>query len=94
MSTLCRIKCTQKYRNSWKTSGNIDYVWLNKKYNVEIIKLSSEFTLFDRQKRSMGLTLAESELAKLDAERSRERQTREKERLCAEPILQKIDEIL
>lgn len=56
----------------------------------EVQKLLEDF----RQKRSMGLTLAESELAKLDAERSRERQTREKERLCAEPILQKIDEIL
>ncbi|XP_077313496.1 rho guanine nucleotide exchange factor 12 isoform X3 [Lithobates pipiens] len=56
----------------------------------EVQKLLEDF----RQKRSMGLTLAESELAKLDAERSRERQTLEKERLCAEPILQKIDEIL
>ncbi|XP_053547565.1 rho guanine nucleotide exchange factor 12 isoform X2 [Bombina bombina] len=47
-----------------------------------------------RQKRSMGLTLAESELAKLDAERFRERNTLEKEKVCAESILQKIDEVL
>ncbi|KAM4702657.1 rho guanine nucleotide exchange factor 12 isoform 2-T2 [Rhinophrynus dorsalis] len=47
-----------------------------------------------RQKRSMGLTLAESELAKLDAERFRDRNTLEKERACAEPILQKIEEVL
>ncbi|XP_066462179.1 rho guanine nucleotide exchange factor 12 isoform X2 [Eleutherodactylus coqui] len=47
-----------------------------------------------RQKRNMGLTLAESELAKLDAERAQERNTLEKERLCAEPILQKIEEVL
>ncbi|KAM4651196.1 rho guanine nucleotide exchange factor 12 isoform 2-T3 [Discoglossus pictus] len=47
-----------------------------------------------RQKRNMGLTLAEGELAKLDAERFRERNTLEKERICAEPILQKIEEVL
>ncbi|XP_069802587.1 rho guanine nucleotide exchange factor 12 isoform X2 [Dendropsophus ebraccatus] len=56
----------------------------------EVQKLLEDF----RQKRNMGLTLAESELAKLDAERSRERNTLEKERLCAEPILQKIEEVL
>ncbi|XP_056397874.1 rho guanine nucleotide exchange factor 12 isoform X4 [Hyla sarda] len=56
----------------------------------DVQKLLEDF----RQKRNMGLTLAESELAKLDAERSRERNTLEKERLCAEPILQKIEEVL
>ncbi|CAI9544777.1 unnamed protein product [Staurois parvus] len=63
---------------------------MQEKVYPEVQKLLEDF----RQKRSMGLTLAESELAKLDAERSRERQTLEKERLCAEPILQKIDDIL
>ncbi|XP_044148492.1 rho guanine nucleotide exchange factor 12 isoform X1 [Bufo gargarizans] len=56
----------------------------------DVQKLLEDF----RQKRNMGLTLAESELAKLDAERARERNTLEKERLCAEPILQKIEEVL
>ncbi|XP_075460244.1 rho guanine nucleotide exchange factor 12 isoform X2 [Ascaphus truei] len=47
-----------------------------------------------RQKRSMGLTLAEGELAKLDAERFRDRIPLEKERACAEQILQKIEEVM
>ncbi|XP_018081259.1 rho guanine nucleotide exchange factor 12 isoform X2 [Xenopus laevis] len=47
-----------------------------------------------KQKRSMGLTLAEGELSKLDSERFRDRNTIEKERACAEQILQKIEEIL
>uniref|UniRef100_A0A5F8GN29 Rho guanine nucleotide exchange factor 12 n=1 Tax=Monodelphis domestica TaxID=13616 RepID=A0A5F8GN29_MONDO len=47
-----------------------------------------------RQKRSMGLTLAESELTKLDAERDRDRVTLEKERACAEQIIVKIEEVL
>ncbi|XP_014640519.1 PREDICTED: rho guanine nucleotide exchange factor 12 isoform X1 [Ceratotherium simum simum] len=47
-----------------------------------------------RQKRSMGLTLAESELTKLDAERDKDRVTWEKERACAEQIVAKIEEVL
>ncbi|NXY87318.1 ARHGC factor, partial [Alcedo cyanopectus] len=47
-----------------------------------------------RQKRSMGLTLAEGELTKLDAERVRDRNAVEKERACAEQILAKIEEVL
>ncbi|XP_074071383.1 rho guanine nucleotide exchange factor 12 isoform X3 [Macrotis lagotis] len=47
-----------------------------------------------RQKRSMGLTLAESELTRLDAERDRDRVTLEKERACAEQIIAKIEEVL
>nr|XP_044607602.1 rho guanine nucleotide exchange factor 12 isoform X3 [Equus asinus] len=47
-----------------------------------------------RQKRSMGLTLAESELIKLDAERDKDRVTLEKERACAEQIVAKIEEVL
>ncbi|XP_043850710.1 rho guanine nucleotide exchange factor 12 isoform X4 [Dromiciops gliroides] len=47
-----------------------------------------------RQKRSMGLTLAESELTKLDAERDRDRVTLDKERACAEQIIAKIEEVL
>ncbi|XP_040832748.1 rho guanine nucleotide exchange factor 12 isoform X6 [Ochotona curzoniae] len=47
-----------------------------------------------RQKRSMGLTLAESELTKLDAERDKDRITLEKERACAEQIVAKIEEVL
>ncbi|XP_074833313.1 rho guanine nucleotide exchange factor 12 isoform X3 [Carettochelys insculpta] len=47
-----------------------------------------------RQKRSMGLTLAENELSKLDAERVRDRITLEKERACAEQIITKIEEVL
>ncbi|XP_008937150.1 PREDICTED: rho guanine nucleotide exchange factor 12 [Merops nubicus] len=47
-----------------------------------------------RQKRSMGLTLAEGELAKLDAERVRDRNAVEKERACAEQIIAKIEEVL
>ncbi|KAH0514707.1 Rho guanine nucleotide exchange factor 12 [Microtus ochrogaster] len=46
-----------------------------------------------RQKRSMGLTLAESELTKLDAERDKDRVTLEKERACAEQIVTKIEEV-
>uniref|UniRef100_A0A8C3PWK5 Rho guanine nucleotide exchange factor 12 n=1 Tax=Chrysolophus pictus TaxID=9089 RepID=A0A8C3PWK5_CHRPC len=45
-----------------------------------------------RQKRSMGLTLAEGELTKLDAERVRDRNAVEKERACAEQIIAKIEE--
>ncbi|XP_053125152.1 rho guanine nucleotide exchange factor 12 isoform X2 [Hemicordylus capensis] len=47
-----------------------------------------------RQKRSMGLTLAEGELTRLDAERVRDRTTLEKERACAEQIIAKIEEVL
>ncbi|XP_061448356.1 rho guanine nucleotide exchange factor 12 isoform X2 [Rhineura floridana] len=47
-----------------------------------------------RQKRSMGLTLAEGELTRLDAERVRDRTTLEKERACAEQIITKIEEVL
>ncbi|KAK2828410.1 hypothetical protein Q5P01_019444 [Channa striata] len=45
-----------------------------------------------RQKRSMGLTLAEDELSKLDTECRKDQQ--EKECLCAEHILSKIEDIL
>ncbi|XP_043936950.1 rho guanine nucleotide exchange factor 12 [Protopterus annectens] len=47
-----------------------------------------------RQKRSMGLTLAESELIKLDSERMQDHLTSEKERSCAEQILSKIEDVL
>ncbi|XP_032905513.1 rho guanine nucleotide exchange factor 12 isoform X4 [Amblyraja radiata] len=48
-----------------------------------------------RQKRNMGMTIGENELAKLDAERMRDRVAAEqKERVCAEHLLQKIDEVL
>ncbi|XP_062845253.1 rho guanine nucleotide exchange factor 12 isoform X2 [Trichomycterus rosablanca] len=47
-----------------------------------------------RQKRSMGLTLAEADLIRLDAERLRDRVAPEKERLCAEQIICKIEEVL
>lgn len=47
-----------------------------------------------RQKRSMGLTLAEGELTRLDAERLRDRNAVEKERSCAEQIIAKIEEVL
>ncbi|XP_074528793.1 rho guanine nucleotide exchange factor 12 [Halichoeres trimaculatus] len=47
-----------------------------------------------RQKRSMGLTLAEDELSKLDSERGENQQALEKECSCAEHILSKIEDIL
>ncbi|XP_069750687.1 rho guanine nucleotide exchange factor 12-like isoform X3 [Narcine bancroftii] len=48
-----------------------------------------------RQKRNMGMTIGENELAKLDAERIRDRGAAEqKERVCAEHLLQKIDDVL
>lgn len=47
-----------------------------------------------RQKRSMGLTLAEDELCKLELDPTREQQILEKECCCAEGILTKIDDIL
>lgn len=47
-----------------------------------------------RQKRSMGLTLAESELTKLDAERDKDQVILEKERACAEQFIAKIEEVL
>uniref|UniRef100_A0A4W5M8F5 DH domain-containing protein n=1 Tax=Hucho hucho TaxID=62062 RepID=A0A4W5M8F5_9TELE len=47
-----------------------------------------------RQKRSMGLTLAEGELAKLDTERVRDRVSLERERSCAEHIISKIEDVL
>uniref|UniRef100_A0A8B9HC95 Rho guanine nucleotide exchange factor (GEF) 12b n=1 Tax=Astyanax mexicanus TaxID=7994 RepID=A0A8B9HC95_ASTMX len=46
-----------------------------------------------RQKRSMGLTLAEAELTRLDTERVRDRVAMERERSRAEHIINKIDEI-
>ncbi|KAI3354289.1 hypothetical protein L3Q82_018826, partial [Scortum barcoo] len=47
-----------------------------------------------RQKRSMGLTVAEAELARLDQERVRDRGTLERERSYAENIITKIEDIL
>ncbi|MED6238478.1 hypothetical protein ATANTOWER_022520, partial [Ataeniobius toweri] len=47
-----------------------------------------------RQKRSMGLTVAEAELARLDQERVRDRVALERERSYAENIISKIDDIL
>uniref|UniRef100_A0A4W5QPT1 Rho guanine nucleotide exchange factor 12 n=1 Tax=Hucho hucho TaxID=62062 RepID=A0A4W5QPT1_9TELE len=47
-----------------------------------------------RQKRSMGLTMAEGELARLDTERVRDRVALERERACAENIITKIEDVL
>ncbi|KAJ7990471.1 hypothetical protein DPEC_G00300660 [Dallia pectoralis] len=47
-----------------------------------------------RQKRSMGLTVAEVELTRLDTERVRDRVALERERSCAENIITKIEEVL
>ncbi|TNN37270.1 Rho guanine nucleotide exchange factor 12 [Liparis tanakae] len=47
-----------------------------------------------RQKRSMGLTVAEVELARLDQERVRDRVALERERSYAENIIAKIEEVL
>ncbi|XP_042560291.1 rho guanine nucleotide exchange factor 12-like isoform X2 [Clupea harengus] len=47
-----------------------------------------------RQKRSMGLTVAEGELMRLDTERLRDRVALERERTCAENIISKIEEVL
>ncbi|KAJ8397216.1 hypothetical protein AAFF_G00440500 [Aldrovandia affinis] len=47
-----------------------------------------------RQKRSMGLTLADGELSRLDTERVRDRVALERERSCAEQIISKIEEVL
>ncbi|KAM9441062.1 rho guanine nucleotide exchange factor 12 isoform 2-T2 [Clarias gariepinus] len=47
-----------------------------------------------RQKRSMGLTLAEAELIRLDTERMRGRVALERERSCSEHIVSKINEVL
>ncbi|XP_072548223.1 rho guanine nucleotide exchange factor 12 isoform X2 [Salminus brasiliensis] len=47
-----------------------------------------------RQKRSMGLTLADGELAHLDMEQVRDSPALERERSCAENILSKIDDVL
>ncbi|XP_042199795.1 rho guanine nucleotide exchange factor 12 isoform X2 [Callorhinchus milii] len=48
-----------------------------------------------RQKRNMGMTIGEVELSKLDLERSRDRNMCEqRERLCAEQLLLKIEEVL
>ncbi|KAM9846903.1 rho guanine nucleotide exchange factor 12 [Aulostomus maculatus] len=47
-----------------------------------------------RHKRSMGLTLAEDQLSKLDSERGNDHQALERECSCAEHILSKIEDIL
>ncbi|XP_078389800.1 rho guanine nucleotide exchange factor 12-like isoform X2 [Cetorhinus maximus] len=48
-----------------------------------------------RQKRNMGMTIAENELTRLDRDRMRDRVAAEqKERACAEQLLLKIDEVL
>lgn len=58
------------------------------------ISSGASLSPFFRQKRSMGLTLAEGELTKLDAERVRDRNAMERERACAEQIIAKIEEVL
>ncbi|KAK9395014.1 rho guanine nucleotide exchange factor 12 [Crotalus adamanteus] len=63
---------------------------MQEKVSLEVQKHLEDF----RQKRSMGLTLAEGELTRLDAERVRDRMTLEKERACAEQILTKIEDVL
>lgn len=47
-----------------------------------------------RQKRSMGLTVAEAELTRLDQERVIDRVTLERERSYADNIITKIEEVL
>uniref|UniRef100_A0A8C7Z6U9 Rho guanine nucleotide exchange factor (GEF) 12a n=1 Tax=Oryzias sinensis TaxID=183150 RepID=A0A8C7Z6U9_9TELE len=47
-----------------------------------------------RQKRNMGLTVAEAELTRLDQERVRDRVTLERERSYADNIITKIEEVL
>ncbi|XP_071388987.1 rho guanine nucleotide exchange factor 12-like [Centroberyx affinis] len=47
-----------------------------------------------RQKRSMGLTLAEEELSKLDSEKGKDQMALERECSCAEHIMSKIEDIL
>uniref|UniRef100_A0A673YYD2 Rho guanine nucleotide exchange factor 12 n=1 Tax=Salmo trutta TaxID=8032 RepID=A0A673YYD2_SALTR len=47
-----------------------------------------------RSKRSMGLTLAEGELARLDTGRVRDRVALERERACAENIITKMEDVL
>uniref|UniRef100_A0AAR2JLG4 Rho guanine nucleotide exchange factor (GEF) 12a n=1 Tax=Pygocentrus nattereri TaxID=42514 RepID=A0AAR2JLG4_PYGNA len=56
----------------------------------EVLKILEDF----RQKRNMGLTLADLELAHLDAEQIRDSAALERERFCAENILSKIDDVL
>lgn len=57
------------------------------------ISLSSVWLMWMcRQKRSMGLTLAEDELSRLDAEPGKE--VLDRECSCAEHILSKIEDIL
>ncbi|KAL6098341.1 arhgef12 [Pungitius sinensis] len=56
----------------------------------ELLKNLEDF----RQKRSMGLTLAEDELSKLGSEGGKDHQAQERECSCAEHILSKIDDIL
>ncbi|KAM3869008.1 rho guanine nucleotide exchange factor 12 [Diretmus argenteus] len=47
-----------------------------------------------RQKRSMGLTLAEEELSKLDSEKGKDQMALDRECTCAEHIISKIEDIL
>ncbi|KAM8897291.1 rho guanine nucleotide exchange factor 12 isoform 2-T2 [Spinachia spinachia] len=56
----------------------------------ELLKNLEDF----RQKRSMGLTLAEDELSKVGSEGGKDPQALERECSCAEHILSKIDDIL
>ncbi|CAK6968121.1 rho guanine nucleotide exchange factor 12 isoform X1 [Scomber scombrus] len=56
----------------------------------DILKNLEDF----RQKRSMGLTVAEVELTRLDQERVRDRVTLERERSYAENIITKIEDVL
>jgi len=50
--------------------------------------------MIDRQKRSMGLTLADAELSRLEVERERGGRAPDREAVCAEHILAKIEDIL
>ncbi|OBS64893.1 hypothetical protein A6R68_06563, partial [Neotoma lepida] len=69
------------------------YKQTNSKETRRVFLEFHQFFLDRAAKRSMGLTLAESELTKLDAERDKDRVTLEKERACAEQIVTKIEEV-
>lgn len=68
----------------WKSASQHQYV----RERVHVCDFS-----FLRQKRSMGLTLAEAELNRLDV-RVRDRVALERERSCSEHIISKINEVL
>lgn len=86
--------CCQTCTGTWKISGHqVEPERFSDHFLRDSLSPSSVWLMWMcRQKRSMGLTLAEDELSRLDAEPGKE--VLDRECSCAEHILSKIEDIL